>query len=194
MSKNLNEMTAEEIAKAFPVELSPYDNEWPKMFEAEKERIVKTLGSDLIRIEHFGSTSVQGIIAKNTIDILAEFIPDETRMSCIIERMKTLEYDYMWQEDGEPPYGFFAKGFSGSGIKNQTYFIHTAAADHKLWDRLYFRDYLREYPAVAAEYEALKIQLAEKFKYNRVGYRIAKTDFVVATTEKAKAYYTAKQE
>lgn len=104
--------------------------------------------------------------------------------------MKTIGYDFMWQLDGAPDYRVFPKGFTTDDIKSQTFIIHSAGQDHKLWDRLYFRDYLREHTEVAVEYEALKKELAMKHKNDRVGYRIAKTDFVVEVTNKAKEYYS----
>jgi len=190
MQKNISELSNEEIAKMFPVELSAYNAEWPVLFEAEKLRIAAALGADLIHIEHFGSTSILGITAKDTIDILANINPDESKHDTIVAAMKTIGYDFMWQLDGAPNYRIFTKGFATDGKKEQTFIIHSGPADHKLWDRLYFRDYLREHPNVAAEYETLKLQLAQQHKYNRVSYRIAKTDFVLAVTQKAKEYYT----
>ena len=188
MKKNISELTNEEIAKAFPVELFSYSDEWPAIFEAEKILISNALGNALIRIEHFGSTSIPGITAKDTIDILADINPDEQLHEAVVESMKTIGYDFMWQLDGAPDYRVFPKGFI-TGNKEQTFIIHSAGQDHKLWDRLYFRDYLREHPEVATEYEALKKELAMKHKYDRVGYRIAKTDFVVEVTNKAQEYY-----
>ncbi|MGL5257987.1 MAG: GrpB family protein, partial [Proteocatella sp.] len=54
------------------------------------------------------------------------------------------------------------------------------------WDELYFRDYLRQYPAVARQYEALKLELKEKFEHNRDAYTYAKTEFVKEQSQKAK--------
>jgi GrpB-like predicted nucleotidyltransferase (UPF0157 family) len=64
-------------------------------------------------------------------------------------------------------------------------------ADSKLWDRLYFRDYLKEFPAEAKRYEELKRALAEKYPNNRVAYTEGKADFVGSLTERAKRYYNA---
>jgi GrpB-like predicted nucleotidyltransferase (UPF0157 family) len=49
----------------------------------------------------------------------------------------------------------------------------------RLWiERLVFRDYLREHPDVAAEYAALKSQLAVTFRFDREGYTEAKGPFI----------------
>jgi GrpB-like predicted nucleotidyltransferase (UPF0157 family) len=53
-----------------PVQLVDYNPEWPRQFAREAERIRTVLGDRALRIEHVGSTSVPGLIAKPKIDIL----------------------------------------------------------------------------------------------------------------------------
>lgn len=52
------------------IQLNPYDEKWPALFEREKERILKILKDKALMIEHIGSTSVPGLMAKPIIDIL----------------------------------------------------------------------------------------------------------------------------
>lgn len=54
---------------------------------------------------------------------------------------------------------------------------------------MYFRDYLSEHADVAAEYVALKKELAVRYRYDRDGYTAAKGDFVKKYTEIAKRKY-----
>lgn len=42
------------------------------------------------------------------------------------------------------------------------------------YDRFYFRDYLNEYPVIAAEYEALKLRLWKQYENNRIPIRKAR--------------------
>lgn len=42
------------------------------------------------------------------------------------------------------------------------------------YDELYFRDYLNEYPAIAAEYEALKLRLRKQYENTRIPIRKAR--------------------
>ena len=51
------------------IDLVEYDEDWPRLFEREAERIRGALGSRALRIEHVGSTSVPGLAAKPIIDI-----------------------------------------------------------------------------------------------------------------------------
>lgn len=189
MAKSINELSKEEIAQLYPVILSDHDPGWAVLFTGEQRLIADALGEIGLRIEHFGSTSIPNLTAKDTIDILVE-IPDEQGLNDdIIARMKNIAYDFMWQTDGEPPYMVFVKGYNTTGVKEQTFHIHMGPGHHKLWDRIYFRDYLIAFPEMAMQYEALKLALAQEYKYDRVGYRIAKTDFVVSVTDEAKQYY-----
>jgi GrpB-like predicted nucleotidyltransferase (UPF0157 family) len=55
-----------------------------------------------------------------------------------------------------------------------------------LWDRLYFRDYLRANPTVANQYAELKFKLAEIYKNDREAYTDNKAKFVGEITKLAK--------
>jgi len=50
--------------------LAEYDPRWPELFQQHAEHIRAALGEDVLRVEHIGSTSVPGLIAKPIIDIL----------------------------------------------------------------------------------------------------------------------------
>ena len=50
--------------------LKHYDENWSILFEREKQRISTILKDKALMIEHIGSTSVPGLIAKPIIDIL----------------------------------------------------------------------------------------------------------------------------
>ncbi len=49
--------------------LVAYDSEWNKKFAVEKNKIVEKLPEDVVRIEHIGSTSVNGMEARPIVDI-----------------------------------------------------------------------------------------------------------------------------
>jgi GrpB-like predicted nucleotidyltransferase (UPF0157 family) len=50
--------------------LVDYDPQWPELFGREADRISGVLGLRVLRMEHVGSTSVPGLVAKPIIDIL----------------------------------------------------------------------------------------------------------------------------
>jgi GrpB-like predicted nucleotidyltransferase (UPF0157 family) len=110
---------------------------------------------------------------------------DDTQNHELIEQMKNIGYDFNWQNEGENPHMVFVKGYDPENPKQQTYHIHAAPQDHILWNRIHFRDYLIAHPEVANAYEDLKRSLADKYKHERVEYRIAKTEFINEFTKKS---------
>ena len=186
--KKLEELTPEELGKLFPIQIVPYDKNWVNIFNSESKLIKDTLGDNIaLKIEHFGSTAVDGISAKPTIDILIEipFLTDNLK-EMIIQKMTEIDYHFIWRTDERLPYMHFVKVYTIDGFKGDVFHIHMGDKSHPLWDRIYFRDYLRQNKKVAEEYELLKISLAEKFKYDREAYTNAKSEFVKRITEIAK--------
>ena len=84
-AKPLSEMTLEELWQLFPIILSGHDPDWKNYYEEEKTLLEKSFGNLLVRIEHIGSTAVEGLIAKPTVDILLEVVltasPDAVRQT-----------------------------------------------------------------------------------------------------------------
>ena len=73
MAKELNEMSLEELWQLFPIILQEHNQNYQKWYQEEKESIIKALGAgNIARINHIGSSSVKGLVAKPIIDILLE--------------------------------------------------------------------------------------------------------------------------
>jgi GrpB-like predicted nucleotidyltransferase (UPF0157 family) len=183
--KRIEELVREEIA------IVSYDASWPDMFEKEAAFLRRKLPEYLInRIEHFGSTAVPGLSAKPIIDILAEVTSLEETKRRIVPILENEGYEYFWRpafgDDGPPYYAWFIKRNSEC---KRTHHIHMAEADSELWDRLYFRDYLRQFPAEAERYDALKRKLSKEHSKDRVKYTEEKSKFILSVTRKAKEYY-----
>jgi GrpB-like predicted nucleotidyltransferase (UPF0157 family) len=175
-------MNRHELGKLYPVFLSSYDTGWPSLFRKEKN-ILEDIFNLRLRIEHIGSTSVPGLIAKPTIDILMELPPDKSRNQ-IIKTMENRGYIHMKEQT---KHLMFVKGYSQSGLEKKSYHIHIGPlGQHWLWDRIYFRDYLIMHPDEAGEYEKLKTKLAEKYKHDREKYTEGKEEYIKNITEKAK--------
>jgi GrpB-like predicted nucleotidyltransferase (UPF0157 family) len=51
------------------VALRPYDPLWPSLVELERERLLSLFPSQLLDVQHFGSTAIPGMPAKPIIDI-----------------------------------------------------------------------------------------------------------------------------
>jgi len=134
--------TREELGQLYPVRIEPYDPAWPTLFEKEKQTLRHLLGPRLaLRIEHIGSTSVPGLAAKPTVDLLVEIPKEPDCRDEIIRRMKGQEYLPMAEQTAHI---MFVRGYSPTGLDTESFHIHMGPADQDfLWDRVYFRDYLR---------------------------------------------------
>ena len=191
MGKSLDEMTDEERGKLFPIVLSAHKPAWRNNYIKEKIVIEQAVGlHNIARINHIGSTAVPGLIAKPTIDILVE-IKDDTDTTRLISNIRLSGYRYIEQPKNPPPHMMFIKGYTPEGFKGQIYHVHVRYRGD--WDELYFRDYLLSHPATAVDYGKLKLELKEKYEFDRDGYTDAKTDFIkrismLARTEQKVSY------
>lgn len=182
--KPLDEMTLEELWQLFPIYLVEHQACWSRWFDRENCRLAGALPAARIkRICHIGSTAVPGIAAKPIVDILVEVFP---RYSLPKLRPLIEQCGYLCMAEGQNRISF-NKGYTPDGFARQVFHLHLRYAGDN--DELYFRDYLREHPECAKEYEALKFELWKAFPYNRDAYTEHKTDFVRRYTARAKALY-----
>jgi GrpB-like predicted nucleotidyltransferase (UPF0157 family) len=185
MSKTLEQRIEEAVREE--ISIVPYDPRWPQLFETEAEFLRTKLPQSLIeRIEHFGSTAVPGLPSKPIIDILVQVQSLEETQLQVVPILEAEGYDYFWRTDTLPAYAWFIRR---NAQGNRTHHLHMVEADSILWERLYFRDFLREFPDVARQYAKLKLSLAEKYPNDRVAYTAGKSEMVERLTATAKAYY-----
>lgn len=189
MSPSLEEMSLEELWQLFPIFLREHQDEWKDWYEEERLQLLSFLPEhQIVRLSHIGSTSVKTIWAKPIVDILLE-IPKETDMT--VTRDLLLQNGYLLMSESQGRMSF-NKGYTPSGFAERVFHLHLRyEGDH---DELYFRDYLQEHPAVAKDYEKLKLSLWEQYEHNRDAYTEAKTDFIKNYTEEAKKLYGGRYE
>jgi GrpB-like predicted nucleotidyltransferase (UPF0157 family) len=182
---HVNNVTAEMI------DISPYNPDWPAMFEAEKNELIACLPEEMIeRIEHFGSTAVPGLSAKPIIDMLVGVTSLEETKKRIVPILTSKGYEYFWRPafgDSTPP--FYAWFIKRNSAGKRTHHIHMIEKNSNLWDRLLFRDYLIGHREIAVEYERLKMKLVNEFQGDRCGYTGAKSEFIVRIMTLARKYY-----
>ena len=189
MSPSLEEMSLEELWQLFPIFLREHQAAWKDWYEAERLRLLSFLPTNqLVRISHIGSTSLETIWAKPIVDILLE-ISKETDMAVMRDLLLQNGYLLMSESQGRIS---FNKGYTPSGFAERIFHLHLRyEGDH---DELYYRDYLQEHPAVAKDYEKLKLSLWKQYEHNRDAYTEAKTDFIKKYTEEAKKLYSGRYE
>ena len=139
------ETVEERRAKIYPVILSEYNPEWAKWYAEEKANLEHLIGTENItRISHFGSTSVPGLTAKPTIDILLE-INEAADIEKLITALFSPSYIYLKEESAptiltSPLHLMFLKGYLSDGFAEKVYHIHVVRPGD--WDeRLLFKDY-----------------------------------------------------
>lgn len=178
-------MTLEELWQLFPIILKEHSPDYARWYEKESENLKQAIGKENIRrISHIGSTAVEGLLAKPTVDILLEIAEDMD----IDEVKKTLKVKgwLCMSESYEPELKLvFNKGYTEAGFADKVFHLHIRNYGDP--DELYFRDYLMAHLDIASEYADLKQRLKEKYKYNRDAYTEAKTEFVKRYTQKARA-------
>ncbi len=187
MKKQLQELTKQDWDTLFPIELANHDPNWSLIFEAEQSMINNAIGEKIISMEHVGSTSIPHLQAKPYIDISIEIEHESLFNEAIITAMEGLNYHYFRQSGNDADYMIFVKGYHPNGEKDQIFHVHMCPTGHSMLDQITFRDYLIANPERTRAYEDLKRELAIKFKNDRVGYRIAKDQFIAETMASARA-------
>jgi len=189
MSPSLEEMSLEELWQLFPIFLREHQAVWKDWYAEERLRLLSFLpANQLVRISHIGSTSVETIWAKPIVDILLE-IPKAADMAVMRDLLLQNGYLLMSESKGRMS---FNKGYTPSGFAERVFHLHLRyEGDH---DELYFRDYLQEHPAVAKDYEQLKLSLWKQYEHNRDAYTDSKTDFIKNYTDEAKKLYGGRYE
>ena len=181
--KQLKDMSLEELWQLFPIILKPHNSSSAQWYQDEKISICNIFSADKIsRINHIGSTSVKGLIAKPTVDILLEF-PSSYNLDEVYTQLHTHGWTLMARDNSDKTLDL-NKGYTPQGFAEKVYHLHVKPIGD--WGELYFRDYLQSHAAIAREYENLKLELSERFKNNRDGYTQAKTNFIKRYTEKAR--------
>lgn len=155
-----------------PIDIVPYDHEWPRRFAREAARLTAALGATIVRLEHVGSTSVPGLAAKDIIDLqlsVRSFAP-ESRYRLPLEQL-----GYAYRPDDEPAHRLF-RLVAPDGRRLAHLHVCAAGSD---WERevLAFRDRLRADRALTADYERLKRTLAPQFTDGNA-YADAKGPFI----------------
>jgi GrpB-like predicted nucleotidyltransferase (UPF0157 family) len=73
------------------VVLADPDPGWPAQFEREAERIGAALGDRVLQVEHVGSTSIPGLVAKPIVDI-ALVVPDSADERAYVPALEAAGY------------------------------------------------------------------------------------------------------
>src|SRR4051794_930865 len=74
-----------------PIRVVDYDPRWPELLAREADRVRAAPGQDAIRVEHVGSTSVPGLLAKPIVDVLL-LVADSADEAAYVPALEAAEF------------------------------------------------------------------------------------------------------
>ena len=155
------------------IQLEEYDLSWPEKFLTEKKLLNIAIGEFVHgSIEHVGSTSVPGLMAKPVIDIMVGVKSLELSKPCI-QLLEKHNYKYF-------PYKTdVMHWFCKPSNEFRTHHLHLIPYQSNLWyERIKFRNLLLNDNSVAKDYQSLKVELAKKHENDREKYTQEKWPFI----------------
>lgn len=158
--------------KSRTIVVVPYDPKWPLQFEAEAAALRPIFGDNLIKLHHIGSTSVPGLAAKPTLDLLG-VVKSITLVSEMRSSFEALDYKAVGA------FGIEGREFFVKGSPNPTHHMHVfEEGSAEIMRHLAFRDFLRTHEEAAQEYAALKMKLAALYRLDPASYQEGKSDWI----------------
>ena len=178
----MNQDSAQPDKKRKEIVVTPYNPEWPRIFETQALKIKEALGANCLEIHHIGSTSVPGLSAKPVIDMIAVIKKPEEA----IAPLEKLGFKYKG-EYNIPMRLYFNRS---EGVDTNLHVYQEGHPEIEL--NLLFRDYLRAHAEAREEYAALKESLLkESSSYEKnnsifTGYNLGKDAFIRKILKAAK--------
>ena len=152
-----------------PIVIEDHDPAWRGEFARLGASLRIALGDDVPRIDHIGSTSVPGLGAKPVVDIQVSVVSLEP----MTYREPIESLGFVWRHDNpELTKRYFREV---PGTRRTHIHVRRLGSWHQQY-ALLFRDYVREHPQAAARYEAMKRELAARYRDRRELYTDAKAD------------------
>ena len=163
------------------LEIYDYRDDYPVIYENLKKELLNIYGDKIRYIDHVGSTSIKNIKSKPVIDIMVqtddlddfkkfteESVENETYT---VKREPTLGGDYLVRREEDGRVKAFLHVYQTGDINGLT--------------SVYFRDYLNSHEDEKRRYEELKMELYEKYKYDRPSYTHGKDKYIKSVIAKA---------
>src|SRR4051812_42517588 len=156
-----------------PVTLCDYDPRWPELYAREAQRIRRALGERVLRLEHVGSTSVPGLVAKPLIDILL-VVADPADEAAYVAALEAAGYRLRIRE----PEWHEHRLLKGPDTDVNLH-VHGPGSP-EIGRMVGFRDTLRRDTAARERYAAVKRELAGRHWCHMQDYADAKSEVVEA--------------
>jgi GrpB-like predicted nucleotidyltransferase (UPF0157 family) len=171
----------------FPVELVPHSPDWADIAAWESARLAAAMGGCAVVIHHIGSTSIPGILAKPTIDLMP-MVTSHAALEAREPVLRALGYD--WRGEFGIPGRRFLTMLAGEP-RRRVFNVHCFEdASGEAARHLAFRDYMRAHPDRAKAYEAEKLRAKAAQPGDTLAYSQEKGAWVKAAEAKAVAWYS----
>lgn len=152
--------------------LADYDERWPARFEAEKRQLVDALGDGIVDCLHIGSTAVPGLAVKPVIDMLLI-----VAALSMLDRHQSVLAALEYLAKGEN--GIAGRRYFYKGAQVRRFHLHAYEPTHPdIVRHLAFRDYLRNHPEIAKEYQEVKRQALIDAQHSSKLYAKFKAPFI----------------
>lgn len=160
------------------IQLVPYDPSWPEKFKSEQQKITTALGARALRVDHIGSTSIRGLIAKPIIDIQLS-VDDPDNEGEYLPELEQQGYVLRLRQKGH-------RMVRTPELDFQVHICKTGSD----WERrhLLFRDWLRHDKDDRRAYADLKERLAKQDWETMNHYADAKGKVIRELTKRAEAW------
>lgn len=163
------------------LELYDYREDYPSIYEQEKEELLKIYQDRIRYIDHVGSTSIKDIKSKPIIDIniQTDDLEDFKRFTestvegdiYTVKKEPTLGGDYLIRKEEDGRVKAFIHVYKIGDINGITSIL--------------FRDYLNNHEDEKKRYEKLKLDLYKKYKDERKKYTHGKDKYIKEVINKA---------
>lgn len=159
--------------------LVEYDPTWRQRFEFEQQRIGGALGVRALSVEHIGSTSVFGLVAKPIIDICV-VVEDSSAEASYVPDLEAAGYELRVREPDWHEHRMLRT--AAHDVHVHVFTLGSSEIDR----HLAFRDWLRANDADRGLYASTKRSLAHQDWPTMQHYADAKTDVVEAILARAR--------
>src|SRR3954452_10351123 len=163
-----------------PAEISvvDYDERWPMRFREIAERVRQALGEDALGVEHIGSTSVPGLVAKPIVDVLLT-VADVSNEAAYVPALESAGFLLRVREPAHRM------------VRTPARDVHVHVYEPgrpEVGDHLDLRDWLRVDAQDRELYAATKRTLARQQWNDMNDYAEAKSDVISAMVTRARAW------
>lgn len=163
-----------------PFEIVEYDSNWVQEFKVKKRKLIQILGDNILDIQHVGSTSIPGMLAKPQIDILVvvknlDAVRDKYREMSVAGFTSLGDYTSIGEE-------YFTEDKERIRLTS----VHVVPQGHpEILEVINFRNYLRTHVEDRDQYIAVKRELFSRYSQNYAAYGRGKEEIIRAIKHRA---------